>query len=264
MDESGTPPLADHDDIFVIGAVGAVGPHLSGFRSNFTDTAFFHELQRRRVFTSGGFVRPTEGFENLLVSKFQKANLMARFSSLLRGSEPKYAPARETTPRNWVWLMSLSYVVTPILVETLVKGPVSSVHIHADSKSLTGNERRFGSDFVAEFPKSLREVGEALGRKFDRKWREVMRLRAALITNSVSIDWVEKDANDPARNGISMVDRYCRIAYRACRDGRGHELATFLKTLGYQPLNDLTPLLMAPMSAAARRQWVRGTGLPEP
>ncbi len=126
-DESGTMPIKNDDEIFVVASI-ATTTKMSNFSNKIIGERDWlaQELKSKKVYPSVVYVSPHLGFQKKLENKINKMKLMARTTKLMTGANAKYISNRNVfNDRNYIWTacmsMSISEVVMPFLSQTIDK-----------------------------------------------------------------------------------------------------------------------------------------------
>ena len=256
-DESGTMPVDDADGVFCVAVLTAQTSAIrleerSGHIENIAV-----KLKELNLLPQVVFVKPRDGYGDLLRSKMSKMNTAARASKLVTGSH-EYLTESTYNSRNLIWIRCMAICVVRAVVRRAELGPISSVQVILDEKTLPQPSRRMFEDRVC----CLRD--DILGTNADavsegRSDSAVLR-NIRFARDQVSITWSSPDTDD----GLYLAHRLSRSAKTAIAKSTQ---PGFARTLGMEEnelFYDSTPDVIRPVSKRTVERWKLRTGLPEP
>jgi hypothetical protein len=256
-DESGTMPVDDAEGVF---CVAVLTTQTSAIRieersGHIEDIGV--KLKELECLPQVVFVKPRDGYSNLLRSKMSKMNTMARASRLVTGSH-EYLPGSAHNSRNLIWIRCMALCVVRAVIRRAELSPINSVRVILDEKTLPQPSRRMFEDRV----RCLRD--DILGPNADAASEG--RSDSAVVRNirfardQVSITWSSPDTDD----GLYLAHRLSGLAKTAIEKSTQSDCA---RVLGMEQGNlfyDSTSDVIRPVSKRSVERWKLRTGLPEP
>lgn len=250
-------PVDDADGVFCVAVlttqISAI--RLEERRGHIDDIAV--SLNELKCLPQVVFVKPRDGYGDLLRSKMSKMNTMARASRLVTGSH-EYLPGSAYNSRNLIWIRCMAICVVRAVVRRAELGPISSVRVISDEKTLPQPSRRMFEDRV----RCLRD--DILGPNADaasegRSDSAVLR-NIRFARDQVSITWSSPDTDD----GLYLAHRLSRLAKTTIEKSTQPDFARALGMEQEDLFYDSTPDLIRAVSKRSVESWKRRTGLPEP
>jgi hypothetical protein len=256
-DESGTMPVDDAHGVFCVAVLATQTSAIkleerSGHIKDISAT-----LKELKCLPQVVFVKPRDGYGDLLRSKMSKMNTMARASRLVTGSHA-YLPGSTYNSRNLIWIRCMAICVVRAVVRRAELSPISSVRVILDEKTLPQPSKRMFEDRV----RCLRD--DILGPNVDvasegRSDSAVLR-NIRFARDQVDIYWSSPDTDD----GLYLADRLSRFASNAIAKSTQPDFARALGMEQEELFYDSTPDVIRAISKRSVVRWKRRTGLPEP
>lgn len=256
-DESGVMPVDDAEGVF---CVAVLTTQTSAIRleqrsGHIKDIAA--ELEELECLPQVVFVKPRDGYGDLLRSKMSKINTMARASRLITGSH-EYLPSSAHNSRNLIWIRCMAICVVRAVVRQAEMGLISSVRVILDEKALAQPSRRMFEERVC----CLRD--DILGPNTDAASED--RSDSAVVRNirfardQVSITWSSPDTDD----GLYLAHRLSGLAKTAIEKSTQPDCARAFGMEQGGLFYDCTPDVIRAVPKRLVERWRRRTGLPEP
>jgi hypothetical protein len=203
------------------------------------------------------FVKPRDGYGDLLRSKMSKMNTMARASRLITGSH-EYLPGSAHNSRNLIWIRCMAICVMRAVVRQAELGPISSVRVILDEKTLPQPSRRMFEDRVCCLRDNILGPNADAASQGRSDIAVVRNIRFA--RDQVSITWSSPDTDD----GVYLADRLSGFAKTAIEKSTQPDFARALGMEQGDLFYDSTPDVIGAVSKSSVEHWKRRTGLPEP
>jgi hypothetical protein len=256
-DESGTMPVDDVTSTFCVAvfATQASAIRLEERSGHIENIAV--KLKELEVLPQVVFVKPRDGYGDLLRSKMSKMNTMARASRLITGSH-EYLPGSAYNIRNLIWIRCMAICVVRTVVRRAELGPVTSVRVILDEKTLPQPSKRMFEDRVCRLRDDILGPGAdaASGGQSDSAVPRNIRF----TRDQVSITWSSPDTDD----GLYLADRLSHRAKAAIEKSTQPDFARALGIEQGDLFYDATPDVIRSISKRTIERWKRRTGLPEP
>ena len=203
------------------------------------------------------FVKPRDGYGELLHSKMSKMNTMARASRLVTGSH-EYLPGSAHNYQNLIWIRCMAICVVRAVVRCAELSPINSVRVILDEKTLPQLSRRMFEDRV----RCLRDdiLGPNVSAASEDRPGNVVPRNIRFARDQVSITWSSPDTDD----GLYLAHRLSRLAKTAIEKSTQPDFARGLGMEQEDLFYDATPDVIRAISKGSIERWKRRTGLPEP
>ena len=203
------------------------------------------------------FVKPRDGYGDLLRSKMSKMNTMARASRLITGSH-EYLPRSAHNSRNLIWIRCMAICVVRAVVKRAELGPISSVRVILDEKTLPQPSRRMFEDRVYCLRDDI--LGSNVGAASEGRSDSAVVRNIQFARDQVSITWSSPDTDD----GLYLADRLSGLAKTAIEKSTQLDCAQALGMEQGDLFYDSTPDVIRAVPKRLIERWKRRTGLPEP
>lgn len=256
-DESGTMPVDDTAGVFCVAVLTTQRSTVRLEKRRGHMRTIAAKLKELECLPQVVFVKPRDGYGNLLQSKMSKMNTMARAVRLIRGSH-EYLPVSAHNSRNLIWIRCMAICVVRAVVRRAELGPISSVRVILDEKTLPQPSRRMFEDRV----RCLRDdiLGPNADAASEGKTNSAVVRNIQFARDQVSITWSSPDTDD----GLYLAHRLSGLAKTAIEKSTESDCARALGMEQGDLFYDSTPDVVRAISTRSVERWKRRTGLPEP
>ncbi len=252
-DEAGTMPLKDDDQVFVVAAVSLIGSHPDA-EAHVGRAEWVHSrLKHIKATPHCCYVQPGPGYAELISSKFEKMDLMARTTCLLNGANTEYLPSRGGLPfRNTIWVQGMQSMLQGPLLDAVMCGPITSVDLYLDQKTMASETRALFQAQLDNLKSDLLDAVHTLARLSPRRAKDII---ANTRFDSINIHWSDDIETTDCDHGLKLAHYVASLTYQDLLTGR----QTFTKLIegdGHQRfMRNITPLLTRPLHDDTIRAW---------
>jgi len=246
-DESGTMPLHDDDKPFVAASVTVLDK-----KPVKVEKRLFEVLQELSAVPFAAIVQPFPGFGNMIKTKFDKMDVMARAVRIVTGApEPK-----KLNDRDIVWAHAMGQAIIHAVRVSTLTTPIEELQILLDQKSMKPHERSLFKEAIKGYMLStIRMILEGVS----PEWESRLRFTAG----TTSIHWSDESAEFEGEFGLKLADRLSRKIYRLQTDN-STGVRSVLANAGFEDsVIDVTQVLTR-LDQRVVDNFRRITGLPEP
>ena len=252
-DEAGTMPLETGDPPFVVAALAVTKPIVrpKGFESR--SKWLINEIERQQGIPHVSYVAPKDGYSETLRSRHNILESMALETRETTGDNAAYVSKYGISVRNAVWSKAMLIGIGRMLVEAIARGPIGSLWVILDQKTMDQEHR-------ALFRKNVTEVGQVLSQEIMGSPAPTPGADAYLLNNirfgpaDVAIRWSDELEKEPV--GLRFAHFLASLALRELKRGKNRLLLDWLDggTYGNRTA-DITDVLTAPLSEDNRVRW---------
>ena len=253
-------PMNDTDNVFVAAMVFCTGlhPNIGSTHDLGKSSVFLSCLKKLDVDFCFCTIKPYPGYGESIQSKLSKMDTMARTTRLLTGRNTDFLPPDNGLPfGNMVWIYAMQSALQTSLVETILEGPVTSVELYLDRKTMAKATRDLFITHIQGLRKNLFEV---LLKLDDIAPPERKGIYRNCRFERILVKWSDDPGTEDAADGL-------RLAHYVASLSRSDLISRKQKFL--QPdiaarEHNITGYWATPISPEAVKSWERLTGLTEP
>ena len=252
-------PLKDGDAPFIVASVGVFGnpPLIDAYQGRIE--WLISEFKKVDAIPQVSFIIPYTGYEAKLKSKLSQIATANKARSLM-GLEHKYYDEFGINARNFVWLKCMTMVIARTVANSSFNGAIEGIKIIVDDKTMRPKFKMLFEDLLQQIPRQFNDIVDRVKLSTSPNLHKKLNT-IQMPKGRISIEFDSPESSNKETDGLWYA-HYLSSLYR---NGRKTEnpptISKKLIESGYQFFeNDLTDMLISPISEKTIKKWEGKTG----